>query len=116
MSMVKIPRTRPFSEIVELVKTENEIRALNKPRVWFYRPGLFWCGWSTLLPITRGHDEYSRETWVLGWAFTGRMVIADKNPCGDLDCYKQTLSWIADEGMTELEFLESLNPDPSPPA
>jgi hypothetical protein len=59
-------------------------------RVWFYRPTFYWHGWSTLIPAHRGHDEFARLTFMLGWPFTGRMVIAT-NDCGNPECHAQTL-------------------------
>lgn len=55
-------------------------------RIWFYRPQLYWHGWSTLLPVARGHDEYARWTLMIGWTITGRIVIA-LGDCGDLECH-----------------------------
>lgn len=47
-----------------------------KPRVWFYRPQLHWRGWRTLLPLSRGGDEFWRTTLVIGWVVTGQVVVA----------------------------------------
>lgn len=75
----------------------RQIKALPKLRgAWFYRPVWYWIGWRTFSPIHRGHDEYSRETIMLGWTFTGRIVIP-LYYCGDLDCYEQTIRWNSDE-------------------
>jgi hypothetical protein len=63
-------------------------------RVWFYRPQWWWPTWS---PITRGHDEYARLTLVIGWTFTGRIVIATR-ACGDADCEAHR-----DRMLTEME-------------
>lgn len=54
-------------------------------RVWFYPPQWWWPQWS---PITRGHDEYARYTLVIGWTFTGQIVIAT-GPCGDPECEEE---------------------------
>jgi len=54
-------------------------------RIWFWRPQWHWFGWTTLLPIQRGHDEYARWTVVLGWTITGRAIIALWG-CGDPEC------------------------------
>lgn len=69
------------------------LREHPQDNVWFWRPSWYWFGWGTLLPITRGHDEYSRETIVLGWTVTGRVIIA-LGYCGDTECYEQSLRWI----------------------
>lgn len=55
------------------------------PRVWFYRPQLYWYGWLTLLPVHRGHDEFARWTVSLGWTITGRVVVAVRN-CKNPEC------------------------------
>lgn len=49
---------------------------MDKPRVWFYRPCLYWFGWKTISPIYIGGDEWNRWTLMLGWTVTGRVVIA----------------------------------------
>lgn len=46
------------------------------PRIWFYWPSWWWHGWSTLLPIQFGGDEYGRRTLMLGWTITGRVIVA----------------------------------------
>ncbi len=61
------------------------VERMKPHRVWFYRPSWYWHGWSTLLPIYRGHDEFARWTVVLGWTITGRVVIALRR-CGDAEC------------------------------
>lgn len=50
------------------------------PRFWFYPPELYWFGWQTLIPVYFGGDEFGRPTVVLGWMFTGRIVIAIGEP------------------------------------
>lgn len=62
-------------------------------RFWFYRPQWYWHGWSTLLPIYRGHDEFARWTLVVGWTITGRVVIA-LGGCGNPECEADALTWI----------------------
>lgn len=47
-----------------------------RPRIWFYRPQWYWHGWSTLLPVHRGNDEWDRWTLMFGWTITERVVIA----------------------------------------
>ena len=42
---------------------------------WSIKPQWHWFGWSTLLPVTFGGDEYCRTTLVLGYTITGRIVI-----------------------------------------
>jgi hypothetical protein len=44
-------------------------------RPWLYRPELHWFGWKTLLPAWLGGDEWCRRTLVVGWNFTGQVVI-----------------------------------------
>lgn len=56
--------------------------------VWFYRPSWYWFGWSSLLPIQRGHDEHARWTVMLGWPITGRVIIAITS-CNDFECHAQ---------------------------
>ena len=51
-------------------------------RIWFCRP---YFGLPSQWPISRGHDEYARFTLVIGWGFTGQIVIAT-GPCGDPAC------------------------------
>lgn len=58
---------------------------LSRSRIWFWRPQIYWHGWSTLLPFYRGHDEYNYLTVMLGWTFTGRIIIAT-NKCKDPGC------------------------------
>ena len=67
------------------------------PRVWFYRPELYWYGWKTLLPIGRGHDEYAHWVLILGWSFAGRVLIALWG-CDDPECEaecEETRRWLA---------------------
>jgi hypothetical protein len=54
-------------------------------RIWFWRPELYWHGWSTLSPFSLGHDEYAHRVLVFGWTFTGRILIAAWS-CGDPEC------------------------------
>lgn len=75
------------------MSTPQRIVDAPKKRVWFYKPQWFWFGWQTLSPVVIGHDEYSRETIMLGWAITGRVIIATRY-CGDVDCYNTTLSYL----------------------
>jgi hypothetical protein len=77
-------------------RLKNEIKSFAGGRVWFWKPQWRWFGWATLLPFYRGHDEYSRETIVIGWTITGRVIIAT-HYCGDIECYEQTLRWHADD-------------------
>lgn len=60
----------------ELYVLHKRIRKIPKSRVWFYQPAWYWFGWGTLSPVLFGHDEYARRTVVVGWTFTGRIVIA----------------------------------------
>lgn len=55
---------------------------MRKRRVWFFRPQWSRPEWS---PITRGHDDHARWNLVIGWSFTGQIVIATRS-CGDPDC------------------------------
>jgi hypothetical protein len=65
--------------------TRRATRASHPGRFWAYRPHLAFDGWRDISPIGRSHDEYGRWTLVLGWAFTGRIIIA-LNHCSDPDC------------------------------
>lgn len=49
-------------------------------RIWFWAPSWYWHGWSTLLPVHMGGDEYGRRTLMLGWTVTGRMIVAVSRP------------------------------------
>lgn len=42
------------------------------PRIWFYRPRLYVGG---LSPVRLGGDEWCRRTFVVGYPFTGQVVI-----------------------------------------
>ncbi len=44
-----------------------------RTRVWFYRPTLNRGRWS---PLRFGDDEYHYKTLVLGWEWTGQVVVA----------------------------------------
>ncbi len=46
-----------------------------KERIWFYRPGQYHNG---LVPFGRGGDEYLWSTIVIGWLWTGVIVIATR--------------------------------------
>lgn len=59
----------------------HEEEPLKRGRAWFYRPYLYW-DWA---PIRRGHDEFARNTIVIGWPFTGRIIIA-LGFCGEQEC------------------------------
>ena len=39
---------------------------------WFYKPELYWGRWS---PVWLGGDEFCRRTLVIGWNFTGQIII-----------------------------------------
>lgn len=60
-------------------------------RVWFWKPSWHWFGWETLLPIGLGHDELARRTLVLGWTFTGRVIIP-LGDCGSEDCRREAIA------------------------
>lgn len=47
-----------------------------KPRLWFYKPTIWWYGWRTFVPVWLGGDEWGRRTLVIGWNFIGQLVIA----------------------------------------
>lgn len=55
---------------------------LTVPRVWFCRPQIWW---PRLSPVWISHDEYARRTLVIGWTFTGQVIIA-LGHCGDPEC------------------------------
>lgn len=65
-------------------------RARINARVWFWKPQLYWFGWSTLVPFQIGHDEYARRTLLLGWTITGRAIIALWD-CGDDECKRDAM-------------------------
>lgn len=52
-------------------------------RVWFYKPQL-----DVHWPVFLGHDEYARRVLVLGFPFTGRVLIALWK-CGDTECLQE---------------------------
>jgi len=61
----------------------SEDEPLKRGRVWFYRP--YWCwDWT---PLRRGHDEFARNTIMIGWPFTGRVIIAT-GYCGEQECVR----------------------------
>jgi hypothetical protein len=64
-------------------------------RIWFYSPQLYWHGWSTLLPVASGHDDYARKTVMLGWTLTGRMIIA-LGDCGQPECRDDAIEYLND--------------------
>lgn len=64
----------------------HRIKRAPKSRFWFYRPDWDFYPW----PFYRGHDEFSRNTIVIGWPITGRIVIATRY-CGDPECYAETI-------------------------
>lgn len=72
------------------VQPPPALRRVRKSRVWFYRPSWWFDGWS---PIAVSHDEFSRRTLVVGWAVTGRIIIA-LGYCGDPECYAESLRWL----------------------
>lgn len=80
-----------------------KVKALPKPRYWVYKPIHFtWRGASgSLSPIGISHDEYSRKTLVIGWPFTGQLILPYRY-CGAYQCYRETL---------ENEALHRLDPD-----
>lgn len=55
-------------------------------RFWFYKPELYWYGWKTLLPFGKGSDEWCRFTIVIGWNFTGQIIIPYRQCRGCEDC------------------------------
>lgn len=76
-----------------MIPAPQALLDIPKSRFWFYRPQWYWWGWS---PVYRGHDEYSRNTLMLGWPVTGRIIIA-LGYCGDEDCHEQSIRWAEDE-------------------
>ena len=68
------------------------------PAVWFYKPELYWRGWRGLIPFYLGGDEYNRHTFVLGWSFTGEMVVVYKR-CKQGHCN----GWQTPEEIAETE-------------
>jgi hypothetical protein len=63
---------------------EEPSEPLSRGRVWFYRPQR-WFYWN---PLLLGHDEFARRTLVIGWPFTGQVVIA-LGWCGDVECIRE---------------------------
>ncbi|MDQ0102315.1 hypothetical protein J2T10_001961 [Paenarthrobacter nicotinovorans] len=55
-------------------------------RVWFWKPQWYWFGWKTLIPAYFGHDQYARQTVMLGWTITGRVIVAVRD-CGAPECH-----------------------------
>lgn len=70
-----------------------EIFIAPKSKVWFYKPEWYWPGWRSLMPIRLSHDEYSRQTLVIGWHVTGQIIIALRY-CGDKECYADTRDYL----------------------
>jgi hypothetical protein len=54
--------------------------------VWFWKPQWYWFGWRTLIPFSRGGDEWDWHTFVLGWTITGRVIIATHRCRGTGKC------------------------------
>lgn len=65
---------------------------LSVSRVWFYRPQIWWPRWS---PVWISHDEFARNVLVIGWTFTGRVIIA-LGYCGDPECITERDRMIRD--------------------
>lgn len=60
-----------------------------KPRAWLYRPEWYWGNWrrhECWSPVWLGGDEWCRRTLVIGWAFTGRLIIALRHCQGCDSC------------------------------
>lgn len=57
-----------------------------KSRIWFYKPER-WFDWKFAY---FSHDEFSRNTLVLGWPVTGRVIIALRYR-GDSACYRESI-------------------------
>lgn len=66
-------------EQTEEYKTRLAARFM-RDRIWFWKPQWHWFGWRTLIPFSRGGDEYDWHTVVLGWTITGRIIFAVR-PC-----------------------------------
>lgn len=64
-------------------------------RVWFYPPEMYWHGISTLSPVAIGHDDYARNTLMLGWTITGRIIIA-LGDCGNDECRDDAIEYAND--------------------
>ena len=62
------------------------------PRLWAYRPQVG-LGWRNLRPMWLGNDQYHRRTLVLGFPWTGELVVAlrefDRDGCADGECGPQ---------------------------
>lgn len=71
-------------------------------RVWLYSPEVWWHGWRTLRPVHMSEDEYNRRTLVIGWNFTGQVVIALWE-CRNPDCPRTGLV-PADASVEESEY------------
>lgn len=65
---------------------------LSVRRVWFHRPQIWWPRWT---PVWFGHDEFARRTLVIGWTFTGQVIIA-LSYCGDPECITERDRMIRD--------------------
>lgn len=50
-----------------------------KNRIWFWKPD-FWLGWDMFKPFFTGGDEFDWHTVVIGFPWTGRIIIATR-PC-----------------------------------
>ena len=58
-----------------------------KPRIWFYRPTLpHWYGRMALSPVQLGGDEWCRRTLVIGWSFTGQIIVPLRACKGCVGC------------------------------
>lgn len=55
------------------------------PRIWAWGPSLYWFGWRSLKPAFMATDEHGRRTIAIGWAITGRVIIA-LWVCGCIEC------------------------------
>lgn len=69
-----------------------------KDRIWFTKPQWYWFGWRTLIPYSRGGDEFMWHCYTFGWTITGRVNIALK-PCPGEKC-----SWALDDDELEGMF------------
>lgn len=78
------------------LRPPRRLRQAAPSRVWTWEPQLYWFGLPTLSPVTFGHDEYSRRTIVIGWPFSGRLIVAYRW-CGSTQCFRESVRMLEAE-------------------